>query len=210
MGFGPMCATLIALTSIDAFVKPEARQSSSPCQVQTTAEVQQPTISHLGRHYRIRYQPRNRKIVLQQGSRQILIEAFSKNYDPSLVGSDTVIKFLPEALQVYRRENLLIYVSSTRTVGGNGSGQCGSGSEISLRFLDVSTSQPKIKSSLLVGSCEKSIELDDQDLSQGAIGTISRMGDRLSLRFLSYGSREGSLDAVVAEDLRSLRFQQGE
>ena len=91
---------------------------------------------------------------------------------------------MQDALQPYKAENIVVYVSTIRTTGGNGRGQCGAGGEIYLNFLDLSPASPKVKSSILIGSCEKPIELVDQNLAESTLGDVSVVAGKLTLRFL--------------------------
>jgi hypothetical protein len=208
MGYRIVCTALLSITAVATFAKP-AMEHEVPDGGRGTApaEIHHAPIVHHGEKYSVKFEPRSRKTVLSRGPQKITLESVKSNFDPFLVGAERVIGLLPEALQVYRGANILVYVSAVRTSGGNGSGQCGSGSEVFLKFLDIGTARPKIKASLLVASCERSIELDDQDLPNGILGAVSTVGDRLSIRFLSYGSVEGSPVALVSRDFQQLEFQ---
>jgi hypothetical protein len=161
-----------------------------------------------GEIYRIRYDPSRGRIELTFNSRNVVLHRIAKGYDPSIVGSDVFIGFLPDALQPYKSQGYLIYVSSRRTNGGSGRGQCGAGSEIYLNFLDTRAAIPKPRSRILIGSCDQSIELDDQDISTGSLGNIDLDEGKLSLHFLHYENMEGSPTASVSSDLTKLVFNQ--
>jgi hypothetical protein len=166
----------------------------------------QSIMCHGGHTYRLRYVQRSRRIVLTVDSRQLVLHRIPGGYDPSLVGSDKLIGFLPNSLQPYGTSNILLYISSIRTNGGSGGGQCGSGSEIYLNFLDVRPTIPKLKSSILIGSCEESIELLDQDTLRAQFGAISVIENQLSLQFMFYKKLEGDPIATVSPDHKQLLF----
>ena len=157
------------------------------------------------RVYEVYYIRKVSRIEVRSGRGKIVFRIPS-GYDPALVGSDSLIGFLPEKLQVFKKDKVLIYVSSIRSRGGDGRGQCGSGSEIYLNFLDISKQAPKLKSSILIGSCKESIELDDQDVSKGKIGDITVVDNNLTLHFLNYKEIEGEPKAVVTPDYK-LQFR---
>ncbi|MCC2956216.1 hypothetical protein LK542_11380 [Massilia sp. IC2-477] len=176
-------------------------------QIEPIAIDPQEAIAHGGTAYSVRYEPRTRTIALLNGRKRIVLSSVVRNFDPTIVGAERVIGLLPEHLQLYRNANVLVYVSAIRTSGGDGGGYCGGGSETFLNFLDVSNPKPTQKASLLIASCEHSIELYDQDLPKGILGLLLNINGRLAMQFLSYGDREGSLTAVVSVDFRTLEFQ---
>lgn len=205
---GRMLRAALAAIAFIVCTAPISAHAQSDGQLpEATTPARLPKVAHRGHAYLVRYEPRTGDTVLLRGRDKMVLESASTDADPVLVGADTVIGLLPEPLQVYRDKDVLVYVSAIRTMGGGG--QCGSGSEIFLKFLDVAAAKPAVKSSVLVGSCEKAIELDDQNLSQGVLGAVAAAGERLSLRFLYHGRREGNLTALVSKDLRALEFQGG-
>lgn len=159
-----------------------------------------------GKAYQIHYDRKITSVVLEYGKKKIVLQKVPKRFDPTLVGSDVFIGFLPDNLQLYKDSSILAFVSSIRTSGGNGGGQCGAGAEIFLNFLDVQKAAPKILSSILIGSCDEAIELMDQDMSKGELGELSVMDKKLNLRFMYYRGKEGSPTATVSPDLKNLQF----
>lgn len=131
----------------------------------------------------------------------------SKKFDPSLAGSESIIGFLPEELQVYRNSGILMYITAIRTNGGDRRGQCGSGSEIFLNFLNFARKYPRTHSSVLIGSCEEGVEIDEQNIPAGEFGEIFIQEGKLHLRFLNYKNAEGDLVATISSDLRKLGFE---
>lgn len=160
-----------------------------------------------GRTYEITYITQRRQIVLKVNGRPTVLHQIPKEYDPSIVGSEAVIGFLPDRLQPYKKSKILLYLSSIRTSGGAGGGQCGSGSEIHVNFLDVRTPRATVQSRILIGSCQASIELADQDLPIGQFGSASVVGSKLAFHFMNYGGMEGSPTATVSSDFRRLDFK---
>jgi hypothetical protein len=136
-----------------------------------------------------------------------VLRRIPQGFDPSLVGSDSLIGFLSDSLQPYKSRNLLLYVSAIRTNGGGGGGQCGSGSEIYLNVLDTSRDVPRIRSSILIGSCDESIQLLDQNIGRGTLGEVAVVENRLSLHFLNYKNLDGYAVGTVAPDFKGLLFR---
>jgi hypothetical protein len=157
--------------------------------------------------YRLKYDRKLKKIILFFGKKSSVLQQIPKGLDPALVGADKLIGFLPDSLQIYRKNRILLYISSIRTNAGAGGGECGAGSEIYLNFLDVNKADPLVRSKILIGSCDYSIELDEQDVSEGKIGEISVAGDKLLLHFLNYKNMDGSPTATVTPDLKNLLFK---
>jgi len=156
--------------------------------------------------YRVRYNRAMTRIELIFDHQRGILNQLPKSYDPTIVGSDALIGFLPEKCQPYKSRGILVYVSSRRTNGGLGSGQCGAGSEIYLNFLDTTTLTPKVRSRILVGSCEESIELNNQDVADGVLGNVEVVRGKLTLHFLNYKESEGSPTATVSPDFKRLSF----
>jgi hypothetical protein len=157
--------------------------------------------------YELKYDQKLRRIILFFDDKGLPLQQFSKGRDPALVGADKVIGFLPEKFQVYKKSNILLYISSIRTNSGTGGGQCGAGSEIYLNFLSVGKPEPQVSSRILIGSCDYSIELDNQSIPDGEIGDISAEGNKLLLHFLNYKKMDGSPVATVAPDRKNLVFK---
>ena len=165
-----------------------------------------PTICYQGQFYEIKYIQKSTKIVLVGDRINSTLHQISRKFDPSLVGGDVSIGFLPEYLQIYRRLGMLLYLSSIRTTGGDGGGYCGAGAEISLQFLDMKTRRPKFRQGILIGSCRDTIELVDQNVSRGIFGAISVVEGRLNFQFMNYGMRQGYPVATLSDDFKALRF----
>jgi hypothetical protein len=166
-----------------------------------------PVACQSGRTYELQYVKKSGRIVLTADGKQHVLHRIPKGYDPSLVGADSAIGFLPDALQLYKAEQILLYTSSARTTSGTGGGQCGSGAEIYLNFLDVSATTPKLRSRILISSCERPIELMDQNISDGRLEGFSVVGNRLSLHFLFYEEQRGYPTATISSDFKKLVFK---
>jgi len=162
-----------------------------------------------GAAYRLQYDRNLKKIILLFDRKRIILQEIPSGRDPALVGTDKLIGFLADKLQVYKNSNILLYTSSTRTNAGSGGGECGAGSEIYLNFLDLRMPGPRVTSKILIGSCDQSIELDEQDAFEGRIGDITVEGDKLFLHFLNYKKIKGSPTAKIAPDARNLLFNGG-
>ncbi|HEX9173144.1 MAG TPA: hypothetical protein VF861_10815, partial [Telluria sp.] len=78
---------------------------------------------------------------------------------------------------------------------------------IHVNFLDLSAPKAKVRSRILIGSCQESIELTDQDIPNGKLGALSILNDKLAFHFMNYGSMEGYPTATVSSDFRRLDFK---
>ncbi|MFC5479895.1 hypothetical protein [Massilia suwonensis] len=161
-----------------------------------------------GLNYRIYYNKKTTSIVVKNKNKEVTLQKIPKRYDPVIVGADTFIGFLPDKLQVYKDIGILAYISSIRTSGGDGKGQCGAGAEIFLNFLNIQHRMaPKVLSKILIGSCSESIEIMDQDLSSGILGRLFVIDKKLSLQFMNYPEIEGYPTASISTDLKHLEFK---
>lgn len=167
-----------------------------------------PSLCYHGKIYKIDYVKSSGKVILFSGQAKSTLHRIPKGFDPTLVGADVFIGFLPEQLQAYQKSGILLYVTSIRTSNSEGGGQCGSGAELSLQFLDVSARRLKIRQGILIGSCEKTIEILNQNISKGILGALSVVEGRLTFQFMNYENKPGFPIATVAEDFRGLRFAQ--
>lgn len=157
--------------------------------------------------YEMAYSSKKNSIVLNFSGKELILASVPARFNPGLVGSDSLIGFLAPRLQVYKDSNILMYITAIRTRGGDGRGQCGSGSEIYLNFLDVSRANPKRYSSVLIGSCNESIEIDEQNVSDGELGEVFVDANRLRIKFLNYKNVEGYPIATVSHDFKKLEFE---
>ena len=184
---------LMMSADVHAWTASPSNLERTGCGIKSSDEIRKlpPQTCVGGRVYELKYVHGRGQIILRSARRESVLKKIPRGFDPSLVGGESLIGFLPDALQPYRTKNIVAYVSTIRSTGGNGRGQCGAGVEIYLNFLDLSLAFPKVKSSILIGSCEKPIELMEQDLSESALGDVSVVAGRLTLRFLSYPDLEG-------------------
>ncbi|XYJ11492.1 hypothetical protein ACSUZJ_05760 [Telluria sp. B2] len=200
------CIAVLAVGDLNAdSPAPQGLQRDESMQMSLKKVV--PEIHYQGRVYRIRYVERRTRIELDVKGKKTILHQIPKRFDPSLVGAEGFIGFLPEELQPYKGSGNLLYVSSIRTSGGNGGGQCGSGAEIFLNVLNVNAKIPRTQASVLIGSCEKSIELLDQDMSNDVLGAVAVGEGHLVLQFMSYEERSGYPIATLSNDLKNLRFR---
>lgn len=165
------------------------------------------TICNKDRMYQIFYNGKRGNIVVTTGRGTTVLHNIPAERDPGLVGTDSIIGFLPDRLQPYKNQDILVYFSSIRTNSGGGGGQCGSGAETYLNFLDIGQSPPKVRSSLLVGSCNEPIEIVDQEMGQGKFGDISVVDQTLSLNFLFYRRLKGNTNGKVSSDFKRFLFK---
>jgi hypothetical protein len=77
-----------------------------------------------------------------------------------------------------------------------------------MNFLDVSRAKGRKISRILIGSCNKPIELDVLNLSEKSLGEISVVDGKPSLHFLFYKEIEGKLIGVPNADYQHLVFEE--
>lgn len=142
--------------------------------------------------------------MLKSKGRTHVLHRFAKGFDPSLVGAETLIGFLPNQLQPYKANKIILYISAIRTNGGGG-GQCGSGAEIFLNVLDLKPKGPTIIEHHLIGSCS-GIELENVNQYNHELGNISAESGRVVLKFASYRGYQGNPAATLSRDFKRLEF----
>ena len=145
-------------------------------------------------------------LYLKSGRERVVLENIGGDFDPSLIGVESRLRFLPPALQPYRSQGLLLFVSSRRSVAGTGGGQCGAGAEDFLNILDANKKPAKVLARLLIGSCLDNVELIDSS-EFGAYKSFWVDGGVLAMQFLSYDDRcEERLMAKLDVASKRLRF----
>lgn len=191
---------------------PALAQPAGPCMVQaksansaTSVITTAPAVCVAGQKYAITIDDQGRKIHLRSERRTHLLHRIPKGFEPSLVGADKFVGFLPDHLQLYREKKVVLYVSAIRSNGGSGGGQCGAGAEIYLHVLDLKPAHPKHMARHLIGSCS-GIELDNFDQSTSALGDITIADGRLVFKFLFYRGYHGSPAATLSSDFARLEF----
>jgi len=200
---------LSLLTSSEAHASSKGTKTHNQCNAKSLVPDNR-VVSNLcvrGEIYRLFFDRNAGKIILVAKQHKLTLQEILKGYDPSLVGADRFIGFLPDSLQPYLGKNMLLSVSAIRTSAGGGGGQCGAGAEIYLNVIDIAKPEPKLESKILIASCAESIELFDQDISSGAMNGISVVDDHLSLHFMNYKDFDGSPTATVAPDFTRLLFK---
>lgn len=160
----------------------------------------------LGARYKMKYL--SGKISLSSLGHTWILEKIPKRFDPELVGTDTLIGFLPPSLQIYEKRNIVLYISSIRTSGGNGGGQCGSGSEIFLNVLDLSRTRPQMIARHLIESCEKSISIrnSSQAGKSQSLGDITTSNGKLVITYGFHRDYDDAPIATLSDDFKQLQF----
>lgn len=149
---------------------------------------------------------RNVRLFLKAHGKRLLLEDIGRDFDPAKVGALGHVRFLPTRLQAYLSQGYLLFVSSRRSAGGDGGGQCGSGVEDYLNVLDVNVTPVRVKARFLIGSCIDDVDLVDVDKFEDFKSFWVADG-LLNMQFLSYDARcEDKLRAVLDSDFRKLRF----
>ena len=196
-------------------IAPSARAAPKDCG-SVAADVIQPTDQSLlkpiqnaclhGDRYKLEY--RRRKIALSSLAHTWILEKIPKDYDPALVGADEMIGFLPPSFQIYAARNILLYISSIRSSGGNGGGQCGSGSEIFLNVLDLSRTRPRVIARHLIESCKKSMSIrkTSEDGTSKSLGDIATRSGKVVITYGFHGDYEDDPIATLSDDFKRLKF----
>lgn len=150
------------------------------------------------------------ELYVASAGRRYLVERIGRQYHPSLVGTEDRVRFLPLRLQAYAGQGKWLFVSSRRSSGGNGGGQCGSGSEDFLNVLDVTRKVPLVVGRVAIGSCLDGIELQDT-AEYGDLRSFQVEDGQLHIDFLFYrGRNEDHPAAVLGPDFGPLRFIQNQ
>lgn len=149
-------------------------------------------------------------LYVEAAGRRHVVERMGRQYHPALVGTDDRVRFLPLSLQAYAGQGKWLFVSSRRSSGGNGGGQCGSGSEDFLNVLDVNRKVPLVVGRVAIGSCLDGIEL--QDIAEyGDFRSFQVENGLLHIGFLFYrGRNEDHPAAFLGPDFGPLRFIQAQ
>ena len=176
---------------LDASVKPVVKPTASICVG--------------GGAYSIVHHAAGRKTSLKWRAGSTVLHRIPRGFEPSLVGADKSIGFLPDHLQPHKDQKIVFYVSAIRSTGGNGSGQCGAGAEIFLHVLDLAPAKPKPLASHLIGSCS-GIEIDESDAYAGELGDMSLVDGKLAMDFISYPGQATAAMATLSADFQKLEF----
>ncbi len=156
-----------------------------------------------GRKYSIIHAENGRTTSLKWPGHTRVLHRVPKGFEPSLVGAEKLIGFLPDYLQTHKARKIVFYISTIRTRGGDGGGQCGAGSEIFINALDLKPQRPKILASHLIGSCS-GIEIDDSSLNN--LGKLTVANAKLHLNFIRYPKQGDMPRATLSSDFKRLEF----
>lgn len=170
------------------------------------------TICVHGRNFILLYNYKKRLLSVRssQPASKVILERVANGFGPELVlGGAESIRFLPVNLQPYLDQKKLLYLSSKRSTGGNGGGQCGAGLEEFLNVLDINSNPPKFFSSFLIASCNENIFLDeDGSLNPRFFSGFSVEENQLKITFGIYKNIDSELSPVgtISKDFKSLEF----
>lgn len=177
----------------------------------TTGGIQSSTICLMGRDgnpvvWRLSFLARRGEVRLSWRGKPIVLEKFDPRFNPELVGSEQRIRFLPPRLQPYGDQGLVLFLSSRRSSGGQGGGQCGAGSEDHLNVLDVKRDRPQVVARFQIGSCLDGVELSDTQ-RYGDLRSFRVEGGQLYIDFLIYRDNPPDrLRAALASDALDWQF----
>lgn len=159
-----------------------------------------------GHNYRLTYSASKRTITLGGATAAPFeLDRIPEDLDPSVVGAESDIRFLPPRLQPYVGDSTLLYLSAERSRGGGGMGQCGAGVERFLNVLNLQGQKPRRTGRILISSCWESIELGGSELpGADLLSAFSTANGRLQIGFLSHGDQHGQ--ALLNDDLSQFVF----
>lgn len=147
-------------------------------------------------------------VELRHAGRRITVLPIPSGYNPALVGAEKGNRFLPLSLQPYIGQGRLLLIVTRRTTGGDGGGQCGAGVEQYLKVVDVRASLPRIIASHLIESCAEGTELGSQGQDADPLPSLSVVGGRLRVRFLSYKNRlDGPFIGQLSGDFQHVEIE---
>jgi hypothetical protein len=213
--FRPLAILSALLLSLSNFSDLRATQPASSPASASDSQITDPkeldngdVVSSLvtknGTNYKLLYEKNRGLIEIEHSSNKVVVQKIPAGHDPSLIGEEKRVRFLPADLQPYLSQGNVLLVTVTRTNGGDGGGQCGSGAEVYLKVLDIRANTPKIIASHLIESCDQSIDLtsDGNDVNKFSAFSVENGGIKLS--FLSYKDLPGDITAKLSDDLSHL------
>jgi hypothetical protein len=154
----------------------------------------------------LKYFFKERNVSFSIKNKNFLLDKIPAGFNPEMVGAEKYFIILPENLQPYISRNILLYMSAIRTTSGKGGGQCGSGAEIYLNTLDLSSKRPVTLSKILIASCSKNIELMDSESPTNGLGYFSVDDGNLLINFLSYENLDGNPRARLSTNFKEIEF----
>ena len=154
----------------------------------------------------LKYSFKNRNVSFSIKNKNFLLAKIPAGFNPEMVGAEKHFLILPENLQPYISRNILLYMSAIRTTSGKGGGQCGSGAEIYLNTLDLSSKRPVTLSKILIASCSKNIELMGSESPTNGLGYFSVDDGNLLINFLSYKNLDGNPRARLSTNFKEIEF----
>ena len=155
--------------------------------------------------FTLAYDANANTISVRSRQGKTVLHRIPKGYNPTLVGAQQSIAFLPPQLQPYAAREVLLYTSARRSNCGDGRGQCGSGAELYLHALSIKTEPPKVLSSILIGSCKESIELYEG--APPSWDNFSIINGKLAIKFLAHPAQpDRTPTATLTDDFKRLVF----
>lgn len=152
--------------------------------------------------YRLEYDPVKMTVAIGKSRKSLhVVKTIPKDYDPSFVGGEEDIRFLPNRLQPYIKDNVLLFTTAQRSSAGDGMGQCGAGVERSLHVY--SATKQKIISSFLITSCLSGVELFGSGQSEQNFDGYSIVNGVLNLRFV-FRRGADKTSARISQDYKRL------
>jgi hypothetical protein len=160
------------------------------------------------RSYKLVFVKTKQSIDVSYPAGRTTVFKIEEGKDPSLVGVENHIRFLPMSLQPYMDKGDLLFIAAERTTDGDGGGQCGSGAEIYLKVLDVTAAKPKVIGSHLIDSCAESIESASSGTGQDDLREFSVQKGQLIIEFRSYKDVpiRSRITGQLSDDLTKLQI----
>lgn len=135
----------------------------------------------------LNYSPRQRKIWIESEDGKIhkIVRRLDKNANPEKVGADENMRFITRKPVTVGHKKYIGLVIAERSTRGDGTGECGAGSEeyfLAYRFARNSLSEVHRS---LIYSCIQGITLDTGDGNNNDF-SVTVTGNTVEFRWLSY------------------------
>ncbi len=139
-------------------------------------------------HIKIKYSKKSRTIWLEDEKKSFhtLVKKLNTNTNPEKVGSDISIRFTSREAYIDKSTRYFGVTFAERSQQGDGSGQCGSGTEeYFVAYKQVNKAAPKEIFRKLISSCNESMELDYGDGNNSDFSVTSDEGE-VTFRWLTF------------------------
>lgn len=141
---------------------------------------------------KINYSKKSRTIWLEDSKKsfRLIVKKLEHNTNPEIVGADSLIRFTSRESYFHDGIRYFAITFAERSQQGDGSGQCGAGTEeYFIAYKQIEKSPPKEIFRKLISSCKEGIELDYGDGNNNDFSVTSSKGD-VTFRWLTFPGTE--------------------